>query len=138
MRNWILAAISVPEEWVTAFCVAIIGAIGAVWLKAKSVGKSEGENSREVTIKNQPLQMTKTDRPVSFDQHNALDARVARIEIHLDRIERDAGQQYKQLLEAGAEREMRMTEFFGAGLREVHARLDKLLESKSQPPTNRR
>jgi hypothetical protein len=131
-----LAVIAVPEEWLTAFVVAIIGALGAVWIKAKSSGRAEGENSREVTIKNQPLQMTKTDRPVSFDQHSALDARVARIENHLDRIERDAGQQYKQLLEAGAEREMRMTEYFGAGLREVHARLDALL-NKLPPPTRR-
>lgn len=133
MRTWIIGLISVPEEWLTTFVVGIIAAIGGVWLKARSVGKAEGENSREVTIKNQPLQMTKTDRPVSFDQHSALDARVARIENHLDRIERDGALQYKQILEAGSERELRMTEVLSQGLREVHARLDALL-NRSTPP----
>lgn len=133
MRTWIIGLISVPEEWLTTFVVGIIAAIGGVWLKARSVGKAEGENSREVTIKNQPLQMTKTDRPVSFDQHSALDARVARIENHLDRIERDGALQYKQILEAGSERELRMTEVLSQGLREVHARLDALL-NRATPP----
>jgi hypothetical protein len=132
-----IGLISVPEEWVTTFVVGIIAAIGGVWLKAKSVGKVEGETSREVTIKNQPLQMTKTDRPVSFDQHSALDARVARIEIHLDRIERDRALQYKQLLEAGSERELRMTEVLAQGLREVHSRLDALLTRQAPNPPRR-
>lgn len=128
-----LADVMISGEWLTGIVVAIIGAFGGIYLKARK----DGENSREVTIKDQPLRMVKTDRPVSFDQHNALDARVARIENHLDRIERDAAQQYKQLLEAGGERELRMTEFFGAGLREVHARLDALM-SKLPPPSSRR
>lgn len=128
MMSHLLALISLDEKWLTTFVVAIIGALGAVWVKGRSTGRTEGENSREVTIKNQPLRMMKDDRPVSFDQHSALDARVARIEIHLDRMERDAAQQYKQLLEAGGERELRMTEFFGAGLREVHQRLDAMMK----------
>ena len=120
-----LADVMISGEWLSGIIVAIIGAIGAVYLKARK----DGENSREVTIKDQPVRMMKQDRPVSFDQHNALDARVARIENHLDRIEHDAAQQYKQLLEAGGERELRMTEFFGAGLRAVHERLDALIKS---------
>jgi hypothetical protein len=130
-----LATITLDEKWLTTFVVAIIGALGAVWVKGRSTGRTEGENSREVTIKDQPLRMMKQDRPVSFDQHIALDARVARIENHLDRIERDAAQQYKQLLEAGGERELRMTEFFGAGLRAVHERLDAIM--KLSNPTRR-
>lgn len=137
MIEKMMGLIAVPEEWVTTFCVGIIAAIGGVWIKARSLGKAEGETSREVTIKNQPLQMTKTDRPVSFDQHSALDARVARIEIHLDRIERDGALQYKQLLEAGSERELRMTEVLAQGLREVHSRLDALLTRQAPTPPRR-
>lgn len=124
-----LADFMISGEWLTAMIVAIIGAIGGVYVKARK----DGEDAREVTIKGQPLRMMKTDRPVSFDQHNALDARVARIENHLDRIERDNGQQYRQLLEAGAEREMRLTEFFGVGLRAVHERLDAMLKTSTTP-----
>lgn len=130
-----LAVITVPEEWLTAFVVATIGAIGAVWLKAKSIGRSEGENSREVTIKDQPVKFEKSQRPVSFDQHAALDARVARMEAHHDAMQRDQAAQYKQILDAGAERETRLMEFFGAGLREVNLRLDQIL---NRPPTTRR
>jgi hypothetical protein len=76
----------------------------------------------------------KVSNPVSYDQHSALDARVARIELHLDQIQRDQSQQYKQILEAGAERELRMTEVMNEGLREVHRRLDEILT----PRPNRR
>jgi ABC-type thiamine transport system ATPase subunit len=111
----------------------IIGVIGAAGtLLGIIFGFLKGK-SQEVVIKDQPVRFTKDQRPVSYDQHHALDARVGRIEQHLDAIQRDQGLQYKQILEAGAERELRMTEFFGAGLREVHARLDKILEVKSNP-----
>lgn len=128
MMNY-LADISAADAgtMIGALIIALIG--GGV------IGRKISQQ-REVTIKDQPVRMMKTNRPVSYDQHSALDARVARIENHLDRIERDAAQQYKQLLEAGGERELRMTEFFGAGLREVHSRLDALLNKL--PPASRR
>ena len=129
------AAAANPDPMISGnWILGVLGAAGT--LLGIILGHAKGKASQDVTIKDQPVRFTKDQRPVSFDQHSALDARVARIENHLDRIERDAGQQYKQLLEAGAEREMRMTEFFGAGLREVHARLDALLSKL--PPTSRR
>jgi hypothetical protein len=62
---------------------------------------------------------------------------VARIENHLDRIERDGALQYKQILEAGSERELRMTEVLSNGLREVHARLDAIIQTNHLPPSRR-
>lgn len=117
----------------------LIGALftGAALVLGRYWGKKE--ESAKLTLPNPMPEMPfrKVDRAVSFDQHSALDARVARIENHLDRIERDGAMQYKQILEAGSERELRMTEVLAQGLREVHARLDALITRQS-PPTTRR
>lgn len=122
----------ISGEWV----IRLIGAIfaGAALIAGRYWGRKEKASENSVTIKDQPIRVTKDQRPVSYDQYTALDARVGRMEAHLDAIQRDQGMQYKQILEAGAERELRMTEFFGLGLREVHARLDKLMELKANPP----
>lgn len=115
----------------------IIGVLGAVGtLLGVILGHAKGKAAQEVSIKDQPVRFTKDQRPVSFDQHSALDARVGRIENHLDAIQRDAGKQYQQLLEAGAAREIRLMEFMGEGLREVHARLNDLMSKL--PPAPRR
>lgn len=130
------AAAAAPDTMVSGnWILGVLGALGT--LLGVVLGHAKGKASQDVTIKDQPVRFTKDQRPVSYDQHSALDARVARIEGHLDAMQRDAGQQYKQLLEAGAEREMRLTEFFGAGLREVHARLDALMRHLPTPPNRR-
>ena len=117
----------------------IIGVILTALLGGGIIGKRAGlkEATNNVTIQ-QPfpeVPFRKVSNPVSFDQHSALDARVARIELHLDQIQRDQSLQYKQILEAGAERELRMTEVMNEGLREVHRRLDEILTTR---PSSRR
>jgi hypothetical protein len=113
--------------------VGFLGAVGT--LLGIVMGHKNGKASQSVTLKNLPLRTLREQRPVSYDQHSALDARVGRIEAHLDVIQRDQASQYKQILEAGAERELRMTEVLNSGLREVHARLDAFM--KLSPPNRR-
>ncbi len=134
MINLLADTVTAPDTMISGnWIIAVMGAAGT--LLGIVFGFMKGKGSQEVSIANQPLRFEKQPRSVSYDQHTALDARVARIENHLDRIERDGAQQYKQILEAGAERELRMTEFLGAGMREVHQRLDALL--KLNTPTRR-
>ena len=133
MIDLIANTAAAPDAMISGnWIIGVLGAVGT--LLGIILGHAKGKAAQEVSIKDQPVRFTKDQRPVSYDQHTALDARVGRIEGHLDAIQRDAGQQYKQLLEAGAEREMRLTEFLGAGLREVHARLDALLRNMPPPP----
>ena len=62
-----LADVMISGEWLTGIVVAVIGALGGVYLKARK----DGENSREVTIKDQPLRMVKADK---FDEFLTLPA----------------------------------------------------------------
>jgi hypothetical protein len=123
----------ISGNWIIAVIGALASAIALFY--GKRVGLKEATNN--VTLQNPfpEVPVRKVDRPVSFDQHSALDARVARIEIHLDQIQRDQASQYRQILEAGSERELRLTETLNKGLRDVHERLDGLI--KSTPHTRR-
>ena len=120
----------ISGNWLIGFLGAAGTLIGVIR------GHQKGKASQGVTL-NTPIPempFRKVERPVSYDQHNSLEQRVARIEVHLDVIQRDQASQYRQIIEAGAERELRLTETLHAGLREVHARLDDIIKS----PTNRR
>ena len=116
----------------------LIGFLGAAGtLLGIILGHKNGKASQGVTI-NTPIPempFRKVERPVSYDQHNSLEQRVGRIEAHLDVIQRDQANQYRQIIEAGAERELRLTETLHAGLREVHGRLDQIF--KQAAPTRR-
>lgn len=124
----------ISGDWTLKLIAAIF--TGAALVLGRYWGKKE--ESAKLTLPNPMPEMPfrKVDRAVSFDQHSALDARVARIENHLDRIERDGAMQYKQILESGSERELRMTTMLMENLREVHNRLDVLI--KNSPPTTPR
>jgi len=130
---WPMMAEAVPADpqisgqWI----LGVLGAIGTILgiIFGHARGKAAQRFSLEAPVPEVPFR--KVDRPVSFDQHTSLEARVARIETHLDTIQRDQAMQYRQILEAGSERELRMTEVINHGLREVHARLDGLVKPSS-------
>ena len=127
---WPMMAEAAPADpqisgnWIIGVLGAIATILGVIFGHAR--GKSAQRFSLDSPVPEVPFR--KVDRPVSFDQHSSLEARVGRIELHLDVIQRDQAQQYRQILEAGSERELRMTEVISQGLREVHARLDGIIK----------
>lgn len=82
-----LSIIPISEEWLTTFVVAIIAAIGAVWIKAKSLGRSEGEQSRDVNINGQPISIAAVSpnatRGELADLKKDLDFRLTKLESSL-------------------------------------------------------
>ena len=136
MMNLLAETISGDTMISGDWALKLIGALftGAALILGRYWGKKE--EAAKITLPNPMPEMPfrKVERPVSFDQHNSLEQRVGRIEVHLDVIQRDQASQYRQIIEAGAERELRLTETLHAGLREVHGRLDQILKA----PTNRR
>ena len=54
----------IPGEWIIALVVAIIGAVGGVYLKRS--GREEGRAETATTIANQPLTIAMTQTPVSY------------------------------------------------------------------------
>ena len=112
-----------------SWLIAVLGA--ATTLLGIILGHSKGKASQGVALLAPipEIPFRKVERPVSYDQHDSLVQRVGRIETHLDVIQRDQANQYRTIIEVGAERELRLTETLHAGLREVHSRLDAILKS---------
>ncbi len=134
MINQILAEITSNDTMISGdWMLKLIGAIftGAALVLGRYWGKKEEANKLSLPNPMPEMPFRKVERPVSFDQHNSLEQRVGRIEVHLDVIQRDQASQYRQIIEAGAERELRLTETLHAGLREVHGRLDELFKQTS-------
>lgn len=127
MNPFLLLA-DVPDPQISGnWIIGVIGAVASAMalIYGKRQGLKEATNNITLQSPMPEVPFRKVDRPVSYDQHSSLEARVGRIELHLDSMQRDAAAQYKQLLEAGAARESRLTETLNEGLRAVHDRLDK-------------
>ncbi len=138
----ILADTNISGEWLTAFVVAIIGAVGGV-VAAWKRGVKEGE-SKKITL-GEPMPEVPVKRvysPPSYYQHMDLARRVEKVEeITLDlrnnfhkaveEIRRDSAKQYVEILNAGHERETRIGEKLDDIARAFHSRVDDLL--KYQP-----
>lgn len=127
------------------FLGLLAGAVGAVIAAVKGKksgveeGKKQGRAERSTTIEGQPIGVHVT-RTLSWDNHQALEQRVTKLESRLDATEKEAGERYVQLLEAGSERELRITEKLGSKLdgiaRELHGRLDIHFGPKPRTPRN--
>lgn len=100
-----LADLMISGEWIIAFCVAVIGAIGGVYVKARKDGLKSAE-SREVTLKEPvpPLEVGRKYSPPTFHQHMALEKRVSAMENDVRELRRDLAAQFNRLLEVGEER----------------------------------
>jgi hypothetical protein len=76
----------ISGQWITAFVVAVIGAIGAVWIKAKHAGKREGM-SENVTLKSPvPRLDVNTREDPDYVTHGQLNGHLTRIEDTFEEI----------------------------------------------------
>ena len=75
----------IPGEWLTGIVVAVIGAIGGIWLKRSGV--EQGRSERSVTIDGQPIAFTQGSPPATQNELAVLkrdiDARLNKIETSL-------------------------------------------------------
>ena len=113
--------------WITTFIVAIVGAVAAAW--AKTRGRAEGR-AEAVTL-GEPVPTVPTRKvfsPPSWDQHAALVDRVSRLENTTIELRRDVALQFRELLEAGGQRENRLSEKLDGMARGFHSRVDRMME----------
>lgn len=128
----------VNVEAITAFAVAVIGAVGMVW--QRKAGEAKGRAQSEVTISGQPVSVKKvTDMPTWADIRG-LERRVEKLEAHLETIRKEQSDQFKELLSAGHEREVRIRDVVATSMaslsdkisrdiRAVHERVDELTKT---------
>jgi TolA-binding protein len=127
----------IPGEWLTAFVVAVIGAIGAAW--ARYSGVEKGKREQEVTLAGQPIRTTKEPRQPTWAEVQSLERRLDAVEKHLDSMRDAQSRQFQQLLEAGHARELRIMDTISAAVgalgakmnqdvRSAHERIDHLTE----------
>lgn len=123
-----ILATLIDGDWIIAVVVAIIGAGGAVWAKAK--GRAEGR-AETVSI-GEPVPVIRTSRvkePPSWDQHVELQHRVTALEHTTAELRRDLACQFRELLQAGGERELRLAEKLDGIARGIHHRVDEMMRN---------
>jgi len=132
------AGAMIPGEWITFFVVSIITAIGGAFAAYK-----KGLASATSTRLEEPVPIIRTKRvsePPTWDQHMELHHRVSALEHTTQELRRELACQFRELLQAGGEREMRITDKLDGIARAIHARIDDQLKSCSarQCPTTRK
>lgn len=144
-----LADFMISGEWLTTIVVAIIGALGGVWMRAKKAGLAEATNN--VTLQS-PVPRFGVDmrEDPEFVTHNQLNGHLDRIESTFEEIKESlAGERGIARLANGNlhKRIDAMSEKFGDRLsnlegtsRGVKETVDKLLDialGKVKPPNSR-
>jgi len=135
----LLLAEAAPDPMISGnWIIAVIGAVaaGVALVYGKKQGRAEAEDNN-VTIK-QPVPtvpMSKVTTPPSWDAHRALCDRVLRLEDDLRHLSTDVkqikdsqGEQFRQLMVAGADREIRISEKIEGFARAIHGRIDEYLK----------
>lgn len=125
-----IAETLVNGEWLTSIVVAVIGALatGAALVVSKMRETKAYEKGRGETMTiAEPvpeLPFKKVLTPPSWDQHQALMARVATLEAATLELRRDMAAMFRDLLHAGGERENRISDKLDGIAREIHKRID--------------
>ena len=81
----------------------------------------------KTVITGQPIEIVNATKPVSYENHQALDARVGKVEVKVESLTEMQHRQFVDIRRAGEGRERRILETVKAGDVEIHRRLDALL-----------
>ncbi|MDP3851975.1 MAG: hypothetical protein Q8Q59_15845 [Luteolibacter sp.] len=123
----VLAETMISGEWLTAFVVAVIGAIASAliaWKKGEAKGRGD-----KVTLQD-PMPKVPVERvysPPSFSQHMDLRRRVETLETDHQKLRREVAEQYIQLLKVGEERKDKIIDEFNRVATGFHSRVNQLV-----------
>jgi hypothetical protein len=119
--------------------IATIGALASAG--ALLLGKMQGrKEAQEMTLRDPvpTVPTSKVYQPPSWDAHQALTHRVFKLEEGMTRMQDDLksirqenGLQYASLLQAGSDRELRLSEKLDAVANLIHRRIDTVLKSEA-------
>ena len=123
----------------------IIGVIGALASAgALILGKMQGRKEAQRTTLESPVPEIPTRKgftPPSWDAHVALCDRVTRQEAisnemrhDLSEVRKDMANQYRELIQAGQERERNISDKLEGVARGIHHRIDEAINHKSNRP----
>jgi len=126
-----LADVSISGDWLIALIGTVVLSLGGVALQFWRAGKIAGK--RESVTITEPVPtfpFRKVLSPPTFEQHNALEKRVDRIDQRVDQLENNLSKQFRDLMIAGQERELRLAELIREEVRSIHVRVDAIIQSK--------
>lgn len=120
-----MLAEAAPDPQISGnWILAVLGALGTILagIYGHAKGKSAQRFSLEAPVPEVPFR--KVPGVPSWNDHLTLIARVDRLEKHIDDLRKEQAEQFKDILEAGSERERRLADKIDAVAREWHARMD--------------
>ena len=139
--TWLANATADPMvsgNWI----IAVIGALASA--AALLLGKMQGRKEATETVLKSPVPTVPTSKvstPPSWDAHRALCDRVSRVEDEFRAMGKDIremkaeqSEQFRQLMVAGAEREIRISEKLEGFARAIHGRIDEHLKPQRRTP----
>jgi uncharacterized protein (UPF0335 family) len=131
--KWILDVIPVMGTALVGVITAIIG-VPVLKKRWKEEGRKEATEAT-VTLSGQPIHFQKTPAVVTVTDLKPLADRIGRLEDEVDDLRKGQADQFKQLLESGHERELRIIKEIKETASEWHRRLDPFVNPK--PRTGR-
>lgn len=133
VAGWLAEACpQVDGAWLTAFVVAVLGAVGSVL--AKRSGKAEGMRDK-VTLENPvpEIPIKRVYSPPTYHQHQELERRMEKVEVDMVAIRRELSEQFKELLISNEARSERLMTRLDQVAREIHGRVDDFIRATSAP-----
>ena len=142
MTDFMIAETMISGEWITAFVVAVVGAVGAS-LAAYKKGQASPKMKIDEPVPEIPVRKVYT--PPTFSQHQDLVRRVTMIEAdakahreyveaQLRDIRREGGEQFVKLMTAGEQRKDAIMESMNDMVRAFHSRVDQLIDGHRTTP----
>ncbi len=127
---------SAPDPMISGnWLITLIGALfsGAALVLGKYWGRTAERQQRTVTISGQPVQFQNTPAAVTVNDLGDLTRRMGVAESEIRGLRDEQSKHYKQLLESGHEREIRIINKMDEEAREWHGRLDAIFGPNTKP-----
>jgi|GEM_PF-4709768 len=113
---------------------AIIGSLIIALIGGGYLGKRAADNRIRIADPLPVVTTRKQSTPPTWDQHAGLERRVTVIEQGQSEMRREMALQYREILESGGMREIRLTEKLEGIARGIHARIDAMFPPIPRKP----